>query len=194
MSGKNSDVTTHARPSCSAEYALPSQRSLLGPGPNWSHEPACAEFALPPQHLLLSQELNRNQSCARVTLAAVRAECALPLQRSLLGPEPKIMEPRARMRRVCSAAAAFAAESGSQPEWQQCKVLSDGCSTRVHSAVRAREVQSERHANGTTLALHPSPPLCASSLTVFSWPRGPARVCGHRRHGRRHGNRREFAK
>ena len=45
VSGKNSDVTTQARPSCSAEYALPSQRSLLGPGPNCHHGPACAEFA-----------------------------------------------------------------------------------------------------------------------------------------------------
>ena len=73
VSGKNSDVTTHARPSCSAEYALPSQLSLLGHEPNWSHEPACAEFALPHQHLMLSQELNRNgqnRSCARVSLTS----------------------------------------------------------------------------------------------------------------------------
>ena len=92
MSGKNSDVTTHARPSCSAEYALPSQLSLLGHEPNRSHEPACAEFALPHQHLMLSQELNRNgqnRSCARVSLTSPRAECALLFQRLLLGLEPK---------------------------------------------------------------------------------------------------------
>ena len=62
------------------------------------------------------------------------------------------MEPRARARRVCPAAAALAAESGSQPERQQCKDLPDGCSSRVHSAVGAHEVQFERNANGNTLA------------------------------------------
>ena len=162
VSGKNSDVTTHARPSCSAEYALPSQLSLLGHEPNWSHEPACAEFALPHQHLMLSQELNRNgqnRSCARVSLTSSRAECALPFQRLLLGLEPKWSHERARAELALPQQRLLLSQDHDR----------NGDSARIfQTAARAEFVLPSGHircnSNATQMEvplLQPLPPQCA---------------------------------
>ena len=50
--------------SFSRDFAECALLPLVGPEPDWSHEPTRAEYALPPQLWLLSHELNWNSSCA----------------------------------------------------------------------------------------------------------------------------------
>ena len=109
VSGKGLGATDASPLRHQTEHALSLQPPLLGHEPNWSHEPALAEYALPQQRLLPSHELDRKSSCAEYALppqhwlpshelnqycsraglatTSASADCALPPQHSMTSRE-----------------------------------------------------------------------------------------------------------